>query len=76
MTVEMVTCNVSNDKCSAPAGYRVGGGCAINDDRRKEARFECFACGLPVCGRCSKIRQYLHYGKQRICDNCQQEVEK
>jgi len=70
---EMFVCSVVNDTCSAPAGYQVGGlggGCAVNDDRRKQARFECYACGLPVCGRCSKVIDYLSYGKQRICDDC------
>ena len=77
MAKEMVTCSVVNDKCSAPAGWQVGGlggGCASNEDRRKQARYECFACGLPVCGRCSKLVEYLHYGKQRICDNCRVEA--
>ncbi len=79
MIKEMVVCSVSNDNCSAPASYRVGGlggGYAENDDRRKQARYECFVCGLPVCGRCSKLIDYLNYGKQRICDNCREEVEK
>lgn len=73
MIKEMIACSVANDMCSAPAGYQIGGlggGYYVNDDRRKQARFECFACGLPVCGRCSKSIEYLDYGKQRLCDNC------
>ena len=76
MAKEMVTCNVSTGRCSAPAGWQVGGlggGCAVNSDRRKQARYTCFACGLPVCGRCSKLVEYLHFGKQRICGICREQ---
>ena len=72
-TKEMVTCNVSDNNCSAPASFQVGGlggGISPNNDRRKQARFNCFACGLPICGRCSSTLEYLDYGKQRICNNC------
>ena len=75
MTKEMVTCNVSNDKCSAPGGWQIGGlggPTGANTDKTKQARFECFACGLPVCGRCSKVIEYMNYGKQRICDKCRE----
>ena len=72
MLKEMITCSVANNNCSAPAGWQcggLGGGHYENDDRRQQARFECFACGNPVCGRCSRKVQYLLYGKQRICNN-------
>ncbi len=73
MIKEMVTCNVSGGNCSAPVGYGISGcGYAPNDDKRKQAHYECFKCGLPVCGRCSKLIDYLDYGKQRICDNCRE----
>lgn len=36
---------------------------------------ECFSCGLPVCGSCSNLTQYLRYGRRRICANCQIERE-
>ena len=71
----MVVCSVVNDNCSSPAGWQVGGlggGIAINNNKKTQARYECFACGLPVCGRCSKITKYLGYGEQRICDKCRQ----
>jgi len=32
----------------------------------------CFACGNPVCTRCSSIRKYYNYGKVRLCDGCQE----
>lgn len=31
---------------------------------------ECFACGEPVCSKCSKILKYHSFGKRRICFNC------
>ena len=76
---EMVTCGVANENCSAPAAWGVGGslmtGYYENEDRRKQAKFECFVCGEPVCGRCSRVVDYLTYGKQRVCDNCRGETK-
>ena len=72
MKKEMVTCNVSNDRCSSPAGWGINNGFSENDDRTKQARFICFACGLPACGHCSKLIEYMNFGKQRICDTCRQ----
>lgn len=50
---------------------------------------ECFGCGEPVCRNCSSIRLYggivgnekvkaaarKKYGKQRICNNCQEQMD-
>ena len=70
----IIHCSVSGDKCSSPAGYRIGGlGGACGENEYTHAIFECYACGQPVCGRCSKNIEYLNYGKQRICDNCREE---
>lgn len=33
----------------------------------------CFACGLPTCANCSRIRQYASYGNQRLCRQCLEE---
>lgn len=30
----------------------------------------CFACDLPTCANCSRIRQYASYGNQRLCRHC------
>ena len=35
------------------------------------AKGECFCCGQKVCSKCSSIRKYLHYGKVRLCNDCQ-----
>jgi len=76
---EMISCSVANSNCSAPAGWQcggLGGGTFENNDKKKQARLKCFSCGLPVCGRCSRVIDYLWYGKQRICDNCYEKEAK
>ena len=70
---KMVTCSVVGERCTAPAGWQVcgvWGGYAPNDDRRRQAKYECFACGLPVCAKCTRLIDYYNYGKQRICNVC------
>lgn len=72
---EMITCSVANENCTAPAGWQcggLGGGIAVNTDRKLQARYECFACGEPVCGKCAKLIDYMNYGRQRICDICRE----
>ncbi len=71
----MRACVVSNDNCLAPAGYQCGGlGGMSGENDRANCRLTCFACGEPVCSKCSKKIEYYHYGKQRICDNCREDL--
>lgn len=35
----------------------------------------CFACGLPVCQKCSTRRTYHHYGCVRLCNGCQEDYD-
>jgi len=57
----METCCVADQFCIAPA----------NLEPQQRARGICFCCGNAVCSKCSSIRQYYHYGKVRLCNNCQ-----
>lgn len=70
----MRICTVSNDNCLAPAGYRaggLGGGTWANTNAR--CGLTCFACGEPVCSKCSRKMDWYNHGKQTICDNCLEE---
>ena len=60
MAREIETCCVADQYCIAPA----------NLEPQRSAKCKCFRCGLAVCSRCSTIRDYLTYGKQRLCHNC------
>jgi len=61
----MTTCSVVDQFCLAPA----------NLSPLRHAKGKCFACGLPVCAKCSSIRTYYNYGKVRLCNNCQCEYD-
>src|SRR5512139_3921673 len=78
MTVKYTEpCNVANNDCEAPAGFGNTYGVYVNDYHGGNgAKYTCYRCGLPVCGKCSKVMQYMGYGKQRICDNCQDEMQR
>jgi hypothetical protein len=56
------TCSVVDEDCEAPAGYMEGGEVVDGD---AYADYECYQCGLPVCGNCSRM-----VGKKRMCNNC------
>ena len=64
ITGEIETCCVVDQYCIAPA----------NLESPRSAKCECFRCGLAVCSKCSAIKNYYHYGKQRLCHNCIAEV--
>lgn len=55
------SCCIADQFCEAAANF----------EERPRLRTKCFACGLTVCSKCSSIRKYLNYGKQRLCNNCQ-----
>jgi hypothetical protein len=58
------TCSVVADEtCKSPA----------NLEPQQNVRAECFACGQPVCTSpsCSRVRDYLGYGRKRICTDCE-----
>jgi hypothetical protein len=59
-------CEVANQGCECPSNLTLD---------RDEPGVEtiCFACGLPVCRGicCSVERDYLGYGVQRICADCE-----
>jgi len=52
-------CNVANDDCTAPANLQAA-----------NTRATCFACGHPVCTRCSRRIDWYDHGRRRVCDNC------
>ena len=55
------TCCVADQFCIAPANVTL----------LRPARGKCFSCGQAVCSKCSSIRKYYHYGKVRLCNDCQ-----
>lgn len=57
---EIETCCIADPYCIAPA----------NLEPQRAAKCECFRCGNAVCSRCSAIRDYLIYGRVRLCHNC------
>lgn len=59
------TCCVVDQFCNSPA----------NLENPVPARGVCFSCGQPVCSKCSSIRKYHHYGKVRLCNDCQVEMD-
>jgi len=61
-------CNVCGENCIAPAGW--GGHYGFMENTGRPAGCKCFACGQPVCSKCSKKVKYHQYGTQRICDSC------
>lgn len=67
----MRTCHVSDDGCTAPAGFQVGGmGGPMGENSSTHTRGTCFACGEPVCTACSRRRRWHTYGTRRICAHC------
>lgn len=52
-------CNVVNEDCS---------GASV--DPRDHVRSKCFACGLPVCKACSRMRTWYRWRRRRVCDHC------
>lgn len=59
--VEIETCCVADQHCLAPA----------NVFPRRPAYAKCYICGQPVCTACSTRRKHQHYGRVRICNDCQ-----
>lgn len=55
------TCCVADQFCIASA----------NLEKLQMAKGVCFSCGEAVCSECSSKREYYHYGKVRLCNNCQ-----
>ena len=60
---ERPVCCVVDQFCLAPAN--------LMSKYRPTRIGECFVCGEPVCSKCSSRRNYLHYGRVRICNDCQ-----
>lgn len=58
------SCCVVEDDCECPANLEQK---EINEIN---LRTKCFACGLIVCKKCSKIMNWYLFGKRRICLNC------
>jgi hypothetical protein len=56
-------CDVVNGGCLAPPGFT-----------DSHTRATCFACGLPVCTECSRVRRWYRYGRRRICRSCETEA--
>lgn len=57
-------CSVANENCKAP--------CEGGFDGPAHTNARCFRCGEPVCTDegCSTVRPFEHFGKKRICANC------
>lgn len=72
---ECVTCNQADQHCERDAqwdcGYLIGDGNIVPCKPLPD----CFCCGMPVCRNCSSKRNYLKYGKQRLCNDCQIEMD-
>lgn len=60
----MASCCVADQFCTDAANFEGA-----------NARAVCFVCGLPVCLMCSTRRQYKHYGRVRLCNECQIEYD-
>ena len=65
MYKEIETCCVADQFCSA----------ASNFTPLLHARGRCFHCGDAVCSNCSSKRQYEKFGKVRLCNNCQIDID-
>lgn len=50
--------------------------CAIADpfeptgDCDGSTNMECFSCGQPACGSCTRVVPYFRYGNKRLCTDC------
>ena len=62
---DVETCSVVDRFCTSPA----------NVVPLTRARGVCFRCGGAVCSKCSTKRPYLHYGRVRLCNDCQVEED-
>ena len=62
---EVETCCVADQMCIASAEV----------ENPKSAKGKCFRCGQAVCSKCSSKRNYLIYGKVRLCNDCQVECD-
>ena len=60
-------CCVVDQFCDAPAN--------LEYKSLPKLRATCFSCGLAVCTKCSTKRKYYHWGKVRLCNNCQIEYD-
>ena len=60
---EREACCIADQACDAPA----------NLEPQVKAKSFCFACGRPVCTKCSSRRKYYDYGVKRLCNDCQVE---
>lgn len=55
------SCHVVNEGCAAPPAL-------VREPGSRIA--ECFRCGNDVCKQCSRVRDYLNYGRRRLCAHC------
>lgn len=62
----VVTCEVVDVGCLSPA----------NLEPPVPVRTECFACGLPVCTRCSRRRSWFGQPHKRICNRCAEDDDR
>lgn len=58
------SCCIVDQFCTAPANVE-----------RPNARGVCFACGRPVCSMCSTMRKYHDFGRVRLCNECQIDLD-
>lgn len=61
------SCVVVAEGCTRPPAL-------VPKTRAKMA--ECFRCGNTVCANCSRRRQYLWYGRKRLCLLCTDELDR
>lgn len=65
-----ICCVVESNECKSPANIEYD-----EEDNSRIILPECFKCGEKVCTRCSSRRKYLSYGRKRLCNNCQVEID-
>ena len=60
---EKPTCCVADVWCTAAGNFE--------DEAKERISAVCYSCGQLVCRNCSSRRNYLSYGKVRLCNDCQ-----
>lgn len=73
---ECSTCNTCDQGCDRDAGWTCGFNTFLEEsDPPCRPLPKCYSCGEDVCRQCSSIRKYHNYGKVRLCNGCQQQLD-
>lgn len=60
------SCHVVNEGCEIPP--------ALTPKPHQRA-CECFRCGNDVCKTCSRVVNYMRFGRRRLCSHCIEEYQ-